>query len=160
AALFGEGRDVEAHDRAVDVGRQADVALEDRLLDRAEDAAVPRLDDDLVRFRNADPGQLVERCLRPVVLDVEPFHERRGRAARADAVEVALHDLQGAGHLAFDARQDLAAHPRVPPTGAADEITVPTGSPRATRVMLSGWLRSKTMIGRSFSMQRLTAVAS
>ena len=42
----------------------------------------------------------------------------------------------------------------------APEMRVPTGSPAATRVMLSGWLRSNTTIGRSFSMHRLTAVAS
>ena len=41
AALLGERRDVEAHDRAVDVGRQADVALQDGLLDGAQDAAGP-----------------------------------------------------------------------------------------------------------------------
>ena len=51
----------EPDDRAVDVRHQPDVALGDRLLDGAQDAAVPRLDDDLVRLGDADPGQLVER---------------------------------------------------------------------------------------------------
>ena len=50
---------------------------------------------------------------------------------------------------------------RTPPAAlGAPEMRVPTGSPAATRVMLSGWLRSNTTIGRSFSMHRLTAVAS
>jgi hypothetical protein len=34
ATLLGERRDVEPDDRAIDVRREADVALEDRLLDR------------------------------------------------------------------------------------------------------------------------------
>ena len=39
-------------------------------------------------------------------------------------------------------------------------MSVPTGSPSATRAMLSGPLRSKTTIGRSFSMHRETAAPS
>src|SRR5262249_41082082 len=61
ATLLGQRRNVQAHDGAVDVGHQADVRPLDRLLDRAEDAAVPGLDDDLVRLGNADAGELVER---------------------------------------------------------------------------------------------------
>src|SRR6185312_5549117 len=106
-----------------------------------------------------DPGELVERRLGAVVVDQDPLDERGRRAAGADALEVALHDLDGPGHLAFRARQGLGAHQRLLPDGAP-EIRVPTGSPIATRRMLSGLFRSNTMIGRSFSMHRLTAVAS
>ena len=43
-ALFGERRDIEAHDRAVHVRDEPDVALDDRLLDCAQDARFgPRL---------------------------------------------------------------------------------------------------------------------
>ena len=42
----------------------------------------------------------------------------------------------------------------------ADPMKEPTASPAATRVMLSGRFRSNTTMGRSFSMHRLTAVAS
>ena len=39
-------------------------------------------------------------------------------------------------------------------------MSVPTGSPSAARLMLSPALMSKTMMGRSLSMHRLTAVES
>ena len=110
ATLLGEWRDVEPDDRPVDVGHQPDVALGDRLLDGAEDAAVPRLDDDLVRLRDADPGELVERRRRAVVLDVDALDERGRRAAGPDALEVALHGLDGARHLVIGVGDDLAAH--------------------------------------------------
>ena len=58
--------------------------LSDRLLDGAEDAPIPGLDDDLVRLRNADPGQLVERRLGSVVVDVHPLDEAGRGATRAD----------------------------------------------------------------------------
>src|SRR5262249_15230388 len=50
ATLLGERWDVEAHHGAVDIRHQADVALLDRLLDRAQHAPIPRLDHDLVRL--------------------------------------------------------------------------------------------------------------
>ena len=161
ATLLGERRDVEPHDRAVDVGHQPDVALGDRLLDGAQDAAIPGLDDDLVRLRDADPGELVERRGRAVVLDVDALDERRRGATGPDALEVALHGLDRAAHLVVGIGDDLGAHAGAPPAApGAPEMRVPTGSPAATRVMLSGRLRSKTTMGRSFSMHRLTAVAS
>ena len=164
ATLLGERRDVQPDDRAVDVRHQPDVALGDRLLDGAEHTPVPRLDHDLMRLRDADPGELVERRGRAVVVDVDALDERGRRATRADPGEVALHGLDGPGHLVLRVGEDLAAHAGVPPTGpdarVAPEMSVPTGSPAATRVMLSGRLRSNTTIGRSFSMHRLTAVAS
>ena len=161
ATFLGQRRDVEPDDRPVDVGHQPDVALGDRLLDGAEDAAVPGLDDDLVRLRDGDPGQLVERRRRAVVLDVDPLDERGRGATGPDPLEVALHGLDRAGHLVVGVDEDLAAHAGAPPAAPeAPEMRVPTGSPAATRVMLSGRLRSNTTIGRSFSMHRLTAVAS
>ena len=110
------------------------------------------------------PGELVERRRGAVVLDLDALDERGRRAAGADALEVALHGLDGAAHLVVGVGDDLGGHARAPPAVAwaavAPEMSVPTGSPAATRVMLSGWLRSNTTIGRSFSMHRLTAVAS
>src|SRR5262245_31157177 len=161
ATIFGERRDVQPDDGPVDVGNEPDVALLDRLLDRAQDAPVPGLDHDLVRLRHADPGELVERRLGPVVVDRQALHERRRRAAGPDALEVALHRLDRAGHLLLGRRLRLRAHAGTPPTAlSAPEMRVPTGSPTATLVMLSGWFRSNQTIGRSFSMHSDTAAAS
>src|SRR4029453_16780372 len=169
AALLGERRDVQPDDPPVDVlggphlavWDEPDVPLLDRLLDRAEDAPVPRLDHDLVGLRDADPGQLVERRLGSVVVDREALDEGGRGAAGPDALEVALHRIDGAGHLLLGDRLGLGAHAGTPPTALdAPEMRVPTGSPTATLVMLSGWLRSNTTIGRSFSMHSDTAAAS
>src|SRR6185437_3405237 len=95
------------------------------------------------------------------IVDVDAFHERGRCATGPDPLEVALHGLDRAPHLVVGVGDDLAAHAWAPPPAPdAPEMRVPTGSPAATRVMLSGRLRSNTTIGRSFSMHRLTAVAS
>src|SRR5664279_3977177 len=154
-ALLGEGRDIEPDDRAIDVRGESDVALLDRFLDRPEDTPVPRLDHDLVGLRHADSGDLVERRWCAVVLHDEALDEGGRRPAGAQPLEVALHALHGAGHLRFDRADHLGAHPLLLP-----EINVPTASPRATRTMLLASFRSKTTIGRSFSMHSDTAAAS
>ena len=85
------------------------------------------------------PGQLVERRRGAVVVDVDPLDERGRGAPGPDALEVALHGLDGAGHLVVRVGDGLAAHARTPPAAlGAPEMRVPTGSPAATRVMLSG----------------------
>ena len=130
ATLLGERRNVEADDRPVDVGHQADVALLDGLLDGAEDAAIPGLDDDLMRLRDADRGQLVERRRRAVVLDVEALDQRRRRPPGPQALEVTLHGLDCAAHLVIRVGDDVGAHDRAPPAAlVAPEMRVPTGSP-------------------------------
>ena len=53
-------------------------------------------------FGNADAGQLVERRLGAVVLDLEALHEGRRGAAGADGLEVALHGLEGASHARLE----------------------------------------------------------
>src|SRR6185503_7767628 len=95
------------------------------------------------------------------IVDGQALHDARRRPAGADALEVALHGLDRAGHLLLGRGLGLGAHAGTPPTALfAPEIRVPTGSPTATLVMLSGWLRSNTTIGRSFSMHSDTAAAS
>ena len=157
ATLFGEWRDVEANDGAVHVGHQPDVRLLDRLLDRAEDAAVPRLDDDLVRLRDADAGQLVERRLRAVVLApgaAPPARSRRGpvrtvwksRCIASMARDIRLSRLGRLG--------SVMCAPRL------RECAFRPARPCAARRMLSGRFMLNTTIGRSFSMHSDTAVES
>ncbi len=83
---------------------------------------------------DADPGELVERRLGPVVVDEDAFDQRRRGAAGAHGLEVALHGIHGPAHLVVGVGEDLVAHAVGPPL----EISVPTGSPVATFVMLSG----------------------
>src|SRR5207237_1570182 len=61
AALLGQCRDVEADERAVVVGGEPKVAADDRLLDGLEEALVPGLDDDELRFGRADRRERDER---------------------------------------------------------------------------------------------------
>ena len=56
-ALLIECRDVEPYDRTVVARRESEIGGEDRLLDRLDQAAIPRLDDDLPRLRRADRGE-------------------------------------------------------------------------------------------------------
>src|SRR4029078_5478467 len=111
---------------------------------------------------DAAPGELIERGRGAVVVDGQALDERGRCAARPERLEVALHRLDGTTHLVVRGGDRLAAHrcSPLPPPRVALPIRVPPGCPAATRVMLSGWLRSNTTIGRSFSMQRETAAAS
>ena len=77
-----------------------------------EHRPVPRLDDDEVRIRRADAGQLVQRRLRTVVVDDDALHQRGRGATGADSGEVALHGLDGTLHLRLDRRQRLVRHGR------------------------------------------------
>ena len=110
ATLLCERRDVEPHDGPVDVRRQADLALEDALLDRTERAPVPRLDDDGVRFGHADAGQLVERRLGAVVLDRDALDQRSCGAAGADRGQLTLERLDRAGHACVGVAADVVSH--------------------------------------------------
>ena len=132
-------------------------AIEKAIL-KSDIGLTPNVDGTLVRLGHADGSELVERRLRAVVVDVQALDEARGGATGPQGLEVALHRLDRPPHLALGLGQDLGAHPVIPPGSA--EMRVPTRSPRATRVMLSGVLRSNTTIGRSFSMHSETAAAS
>src|SRR6266508_4232343 len=155
APLLAHGRHVEADHDAIDVWHQADVALGDGSLDRRQNGAVPGLDHDEVRVRNADPGQLVERRRGSVVIDGQVLDQRGGGTTGADAGEVALHGFDRALHLRFRGENGLAGHGSPSPV-----MSVPSCSPRTARTMFPACVISKTTIGISLSMARLTAVAS
>ena len=109
-----------------------------------------------MRVRGADAGDLVERRRRAVVLDLDPLDQR------------------GRGPAGADARRSRAPSPRrercifgSAATISAWVTTAPRRrcgfrSPRRARArrMLPGCVMSKTTIGISLSIARLTAVAS
>jgi hypothetical protein len=132
ATLLGQRRDIEPHDRSVDVRCQTDVALEDRLLNRTQRAAIPGLDDDRVRLGHADARELVERRRRAVVLDRDALDQGGRRAAGSDRCEVSLERLERAVHARFGVAPDVVAHGRSP---LPPSIRVPIGSPMAADLM-------------------------
>src|SRR5207248_4182325 len=69
AALFGQGRNRNAHDFAVAVGVDAELAIADRFLDRRDQPLLPRLDDDEARVGRRQRRDLIERRRRAVVSD-------------------------------------------------------------------------------------------
>ena len=92
----------DAHHLAV-VGRvQAEVRRADRLLDRAELRRIERLRDDQRRLGNRQAGQLVERHLRAVGLDVDAVEDRHRRAAGPHAGQFVAHVLERRVHPLVD----------------------------------------------------------
>src|SRR5579875_2798673 len=172
APLLGELGEDHADHRAV-IGRvDAEVAVADRPLDRGERALVEGLDQHHPRLRHVERGELVHRRLRPVVLSRDLAEHRRVSTTRPDAREVLLGDRDGLLHLLLGFEEDLVDHcgssaplapcpsPSCPVPRSPRQTSVPIGSPRTARTTFPACIRSKTTIGRSLSMHRLTAVAS
>ena len=85
APLFGERRQGHTDDGAV-VGRiEADVRGLDRLLDDPHERAVPRLHDQQPRLRRAHGGDLVQRHVLPVGVDLDRVQQVGGGLPRSDA---------------------------------------------------------------------------
>ena len=68
------------------------------------------LDEELTRLRNLDPGQLLERHRRPVVLDVELLDEGGSGPARANRLELRLDVPDGLVHLVDGLENGLFDH--------------------------------------------------
>ena len=90
ALLPGQRRHQQVERLAVALWVQAEVGLEDGLLDVPHHVrrGVERLDGQLPRLGHRDVGDLVERRRSAVVLDAEGVDERRRRAAGADRAEL------------------------------------------------------------------------
>src|SRR6266508_1766446 len=181
--------DREADDLAVVRGRQAEIGLHDRLLDRLQRAGVEGLDRQHPRLRHVDRGELVQRRGGPVVVHRDVVEQGGRRPAGADAVELVLRRLDGFVHAADVVLDDVVDHgvaswfsgraspavpaalpaswfsgraaPAVPATLPAFgvEMIVPTRSPATMRLMLPS-ASSNTWIGRLLSMQSESAVVS
>ena len=80
------------------------------LLDRGQRGAVVRLDDQLARLGHLEPGELLQRNSRSVVLDQELLDERGRGPARADRRELVLHVLDCLLHLLDGVEEGLFGH--------------------------------------------------
>ena len=88
AALGRKRRQLQTDDRAIVLRGHADIAGQQRLLDRLERAFVPRLDQQLGRLGHGDAGDLADRHHRAVGIHLDVFDHRRARAPGADAAEL------------------------------------------------------------------------
>src|SRR5580704_5295777 len=168
AALLGELRDCDPDHLAVVARVEPEVTLLYRLLDGAERGPVVGLDDQHAGLRDADPGDGLEWCRRSVVIDGQPFEQRRRGAPGAHRHQLPVQCLDALLHAHVRLRDPLrdlllgvvglvaVGHSARP----SASTRVPICSPRITRSMLPWVKRSKTMIGMRLSMQRVTAVLS
>ncbi len=157
APLLGQLRDRQPDQLAVVRRRQAEIRLEDRLLDLLDRRRVERLDRQHPRLRRVDRREVLERRRRAVVVDRDPVEQRRRRAAGAHRVEVLVRRLDRLVHALGRVANEILDHRSVLLRGCGDDRA--DGSPRATRPMLPG-ASSKTWIGRWLSMQSESAVVS
>src|SRR5205814_864541 len=105
-------------------------------------------------FGYREAGELLERNLGAVVVDLQLVDERGSGPAGADAGELLLemHDRLVHAVLALG---DVGVH------HASFVVTsVPMGSPISALPMLPGSMTSNTMIGSALSMQNVIAVES
>src|SRR5207244_637031 len=80
ASFFGELWNRNPNDLAVIIRCQAKVRLENCLLDISHRAPVKGLDDQEMRVRRTQRGQLIQRRMRPIILDDDMLQER-GRSS-------------------------------------------------------------------------------
>ena len=92
------------------------------------------------------PGELVERRLGAVVVDVDPLDERGRGASGADRPKSRSMTSTARAILCRPTVIDVVAHARAPPPRAGDEG--PDRLAERDPGMLSGRFRSKTRIGQ------------
>src|SRR5690606_442595 len=113
AALLGQRRQVQADGGAGGVGGQAQVRAEDGLLDRADHALVPGLDDQGAGVGHGDGGHLRQRDLAAVRADPDRVDQAGGGAPGADLDEVVAQGLDALGHACLRVLLDFVDHRRV-----------------------------------------------
>src|ERR1051326_4310072 len=155
--LGGELGDRDAQDLSVAHRVQAEVRLLDGLLDRGERGLVEGLNDQQARLRRRQRRELDERRLRAVVLRLDPLEKRRRGATGARARELAPERRERLLHLLLEIVENFrVGHGRRHPGWTS----FPIRSPQTAFLMLPGWRRLKTKIGRRLSMQSEIAVES
>ncbi len=100
ATLRGELRDRHAHQLPIGGRIQPEPGIADRLLDRADQAAVPHLHGEHARLRRTHGADLIERRVRPVGRHLHRFEQAGMRAPGAQSGELALERVQRAIHAA------------------------------------------------------------
>src|SRR5919201_1591325 len=96
--LLGELRDGQADDLAVVRRRQAQVGLLDRALDRLQRVGVEGLNGEQSRLGRVDRGELLERRLLAVIVDLDAVEQRGRRAAGSQGRELRLRRLHRLVH--------------------------------------------------------------
>src|SRR3990170_3329903 len=145
-------------DGAVVAGVEAEVRFLDGLLNRADRAAIPRLDDYEAGVRGGDGGELVKRGGRAVAVYLNMVHQCRAGSTGADAGEVPLEGLQSLLHTVGGVEKGVIDHARhleglaavgaSSSTVAESPMVVPPCFPEAASSMLWGIRRLNTTMGR------------
>src|SRR6516164_9124648 len=102
AAILIELRDSQPQHLAFGRGGEAEIGIDDRLLNGVHHGAVPHLHAQQPRLRHADSGELIERHVGAIGLDLHRFEQARRSAAGAQPAELLLEHLGGAVHAALD----------------------------------------------------------
>jgi len=109
--------------------------LQQRLLDRLDRGRVEGLDRQHPRLGNVDRGQLLERRLLAVVVDLHAVEEGRGGAPGADGVELRPRVLDARVHAVLGVLNELVDGGHQRSSFAGVEMIVPMRSPAITRRM-------------------------
>src|SRR5260221_545734 len=151
AALFGQRRQGDANDVAVIRRRETQLGALDGLLDRLQQAFVPRLYREQLGLGRRDARHLVQRHLVAVGFHAHEVEQRGARLAGAHCRKLAPRRLDRLVHRLlglFEMVRD--GHWRM----------VPTRSPARTLAVAPGWLMLNTTMGSLFSLHSPNAFAS
>src|ERR1039457_864089 len=109
-AILGEIGEDHPDDRAIVRRVHPEVAVPDRLLDRAKRGLVERLDDDHPRLGDMERGKLINRRRRSVVLGHDLAEHGRMRTPGADRGELFLGDRDGLLHFLLGLEESFVYH--------------------------------------------------
>ena len=147
-------------------GLTPEIALLDRLLDRLDRALVVGRDGEDARLGHAEAGDLLQRDLAAVGVDLQLLDQPRRRATGAHRGELRLQVADRLAHLVVALVEDECLHLVAVGTHARPFMCRPRAHERAdalaesARWMLPGAVTSNTTIGSSLSMQKVIAVES
>src|SRR5262245_58303616 len=140
APLLRQRRDRQPDDLAVIRGRQAQVRLLQRALDRLDRARVVRLDREQPRLGHVDGGELVQGGLLTVVVHPNPVEKRCRGAPGPDRGELVRSRLDRLVHATLCVVEQVIDHASL----RGVEMIVPILSPATTRSIMPGSSRPNT----------------
>src|SRR5579875_495446 len=107
------GRHLQADHLAVVVGRHAQIAGANGLLDLLEDAGIVRANDNLLWIRRADLGQLFQGCRRAIIFDAQAIDQGGSGPAGAQTAQLIAEYVDRFFHTLFAVQKNfLACHVR------------------------------------------------